>query len=180
MSSDARYGYDYDPCGAKDAACSSWLTACQGAPFQWAAIFHKSDMSFSKGATGLTFYNSAHRSREYETPTKVCCSFCRSPLMDEGRRVCLIFPESIDFGNSPYEMLEWRKAFEVRYAVCVYLWRKIHLPKYRADGSVVIFSMLNERSKSWTGRPNGQELIIIARCWMIWAIPRATKMQYIV
>ncbi|RJE27488.1 hypothetical protein PHISCL_00222 [Aspergillus sclerotialis] len=70
-------------------------------------------MYFNKGASGLTFYNSAHRSREYETPTKVCCSFCRSPIMDEGRRVCLIFPESIDFGDSPEEKLEWRKAFEV-------------------------------------------------------------------
>lgn len=85
-----------------------------GAPFQWAAIFHKADMYFTKGASGLTFYNSAHQSREYETPTKVCCSFCRSPIMDEGRRMCLVFPESIDFGDAPEEKMEWRKAFEVR------------------------------------------------------------------
>lgn len=61
-----------------------------GAPFQWAAIFHKSDLTFDRGAHGLSFYSSAHSTREYEVPTKVSCSFCRTPIMDEGRNVCLI------------------------------------------------------------------------------------------
>ncbi|KAJ5104339.1 hypothetical protein NUU61_001686 [Penicillium alfredii] len=83
-----------------------------GAPFQWAAIFHKEDLSFTKGASGLSFYSSAHKSQEYEMPTKVSCSFCRSPLMDEGRNVCLLFPASIDFNGSEDENRQKREAFK--------------------------------------------------------------------
>lgn len=35
--------------------------------------------------------------------------------MDEGRRVCLIFPESIDFEDSEQGMSVWRAAFEATY-----------------------------------------------------------------
>ena len=75
-----------------------------GAPFQWATIFHKSDLTFTKGVRGLEFYCSSHYTKEYEVPTKVSCSYCRTPIMDEGRNVCLLFPESIEFvdnGASP-------------------------------------------------------------------------------
>jgi hypothetical protein len=88
-----------------------------GAPFQWAAIFHKSDLTFDKGAHGLSFYSSAHSTREYEVPTKVSCSFCRTPIMDEGRNVCLIFPEAIVAGDSDEERQKWREAFAPEYVI---------------------------------------------------------------
>ncbi|PYH48508.1 GFA family protein [Aspergillus saccharolyticus JOP 1030-1] len=83
------------------------------APFQWAAIFKKESLLFDKGAEGLAFYSSTNKTRDYSLPTKVFCSWCRSPIMDEGRNVCLLFPESIECGDTDAERLEWRKAFEV-------------------------------------------------------------------
>ncbi|KAL4956513.1 Mss4-like protein [Aspergillus filifer] len=83
-----------------------------GAPFQWCGIFHKEDIMFNKGAEGLTFYSSQNKSKEYHMPTKVACSYCRSPIMDEGRNVCLIFPELIDYGASGSDSKTWREAFE--------------------------------------------------------------------
>ncbi|OAX83510.1 hypothetical protein ACJ72_02125 [Emergomyces africanus] len=70
-------------------------TGCQvlhGAPFQWAAIFHKSDMTFTHGHQGLNFYNSAEQQHAHHLPCKVSCSYCHSPIMDEGRNVILLFP----------------------------------------------------------------------------------------
>lgn len=99
------------PLNAKFCHCHG-CQVMHGAPFQWAAIFHKEDLSFTKGASGLSFYSSAHKSQEYEMPTKVSCSFCRSPLMDEGRNVCLLFPASIDFNGSEDENRQEREAFK--------------------------------------------------------------------
>ncbi|EAW14904.1 GFA family protein [Aspergillus clavatus NRRL 1] len=98
------------PLKAKYCHCRG-CQVMHGAPFQWAAIFHKSDLTFDKGASGLSFYSSAHRTRDYEVPTKVSCSFCRTPLLDEGRNVCLIFPEAIQVGESDEEHQKWREAF---------------------------------------------------------------------
>ncbi|KAG2026395.1 hypothetical protein GB937_001905 [Aspergillus fischeri] len=98
------------PLKAKYCHCRG-CQVMHGAPFQWAAIFHKSDLTFDKGAHGLSFYSSAHSTREYEVPTKVSCSFCRTPIMDEGRNVCLIFPEAIVAGDSDEERQKWREAF---------------------------------------------------------------------
>ncbi|EEQ89459.2 uncharacterized protein BDCG_04579 [Blastomyces dermatitidis ER-3] len=74
-------------------------TGCQvlhGAPFQWAAIFHKSDMTFTHGTQGLNFYNSAEKQHAHHLPCKVSCSYCHSPIMDEGRNVILLFPSLIE------------------------------------------------------------------------------------
>lgn len=98
------------PLKAKYCHCRG-CQVMHGAPFQWAAIFHKSDLTFDRGAHGLSFYSSAHSTREYEVPTKVSCSFCRTPIMDEGRNVCLIFPEAIVAGDSDKERQGWREAF---------------------------------------------------------------------
>lgn len=95
------------------------LTLDTGAPFQWAAIFHKSDMTFANGSCGLEFYSSLNQSSEYGTPTKVSCCHCRTPIMDEGRRVCLLFPTLIDLSGWDNETMERRKAFEARYAAHV-------------------------------------------------------------
>lgn len=86
-----------------------------GAPFQWAAIFHKDDISFDKGYSGLSFFSSAENSIEYHTPTKVYCGFCRSPLMDEGRNTVLLFPTLIEFKGSYDEQRSQRQLFKPTY-----------------------------------------------------------------
>nr|OQO28918.1 hypothetical protein B0A51_03938 [Rachicladosporium sp. CCFEE 5018] len=60
-------------------------TTCQtqhAAPFQWAAIFHKDDINFTKG----------HHDLEWYDPTD-------NPIMDEGRNMILLFPTLIHFKN---------------------------------------------------------------------------------
>lgn len=89
-----------------------------GAPVQWAVIFHKEDVRFDNGGSNLTFYNAAHNSREYEMPTKVCCAFCRTPIMDEGRNVCLLFPQLIEFHGSPEERRKQMEQFRPKYVFC--------------------------------------------------------------
>ncbi|KAI9368109.1 Mss4-like protein [Aspergillus egyptiacus] len=99
------------PLNAKYCHCRG----CQkthGAPFQWCGIFHKTDITFTKGTEGLSFYSSQDKSRDYQLPTKVACAHCRSPIMDEGRNVCLVFPELIDYEASGTNHDTWRKAFE--------------------------------------------------------------------
>lgn len=71
-----------------------------GAPFQWAAIFHKDDMHFENGTRGLSFYNSGRRLKQHELPCKVSCSYCHTPIMDEGRNMVLLFPELLDLGET--------------------------------------------------------------------------------
>lgn len=83
------------------------------APFQWCAIFRKTDIRFKKGTDSLMFYSSHEKSKEYQVPTKVYCSNCNSPIMDEGRNMCLIFPELIDLGQTEEEHLVRRKVFEI-------------------------------------------------------------------
>lgn len=67
-----------------------------GAPFQWAAIFHKDDIRFLHGVTGLRFYNSEKMAAEHTLPCKVSCAHCGSLIMDEGRNMTLVFPGLID------------------------------------------------------------------------------------
>ena len=57
------------------------------APFQWATIFHKTDLAFINGTDGLVFYHTPSRSTERILPCKVSCAHCRTPIMDEGRRM---------------------------------------------------------------------------------------------
>jgi len=73
-------------------------TTCQtqhAAPFQWAAIFHKTDINFTKGHHGLEWYDPSSKSADHHLPCKVRCSFCHSPIMDEGRNMILVFPSLI-------------------------------------------------------------------------------------
>lgn len=88
-------------------------TTCQrlhGAPFQWAAIFHKEDINFVRGHHDLGWYDSSERSQAHHLPCKVQCAYCRTPVMDEGRNMILLFPTLIDGINTP----EARKAFEAK------------------------------------------------------------------
>lgn len=95
-----------------------FVNVSTGAPLQWAAIFPKEDVAFAQGATGLDFYSSHHRTDEYEIPTKVFCSYCRTPIMDEGARTCLLFPELIDLSHyGDDDSKKRRELFGVRWVV---------------------------------------------------------------
>ncbi|KND89954.1 hypothetical protein TOPH_05365 [Tolypocladium ophioglossoides CBS 100239] len=80
-----------EPLASKYCHCND-CKVLHGAPFQWAAIFHKSDMAFQHGAAGLRFYNSATERAEHDLPCKVSCSHCGTLVMDEGRNMVLLFP----------------------------------------------------------------------------------------
>ncbi|PWY92229.1 hypothetical protein BO70DRAFT_276216, partial [Aspergillus heteromorphus CBS 117.55] len=82
------------PLKAKFCHCRG-CQVMHGAPFQWAAIFHKTDLTFTRGASGLSFYSSSHNTTEHKLPTKVHCRVCQTPIMDEGRNVCLLFPMAL-------------------------------------------------------------------------------------
>ncbi|ETS83561.1 hypothetical protein PFICI_05437 [Pestalotiopsis fici W106-1] len=70
-----------------------------GAPFQWAAIFNKDDMVFENGTQNLVFYHSGECTLGHDLPCKVSCAHCRSPIMDEGRRMVLLFPTLLKFND---------------------------------------------------------------------------------
>ncbi|KAI9834544.1 MAG: hypothetical protein M1819_002920 [Sarea resinae] len=75
-------------------------TTCQtqhAAPFQWAAIFHKSDINFTHGHHSLEWYDPSEKTTRHKLPCKVRCSYCHSPIMDEGRNMILLFPSLIHF-----------------------------------------------------------------------------------
>ncbi|RYO92562.1 hypothetical protein DL762_001596 [Monosporascus cannonballus] len=74
-----------------------------GAPFQWAAIFHKEDLHFEKGAEGLAFYNSQDKQTHHKLPCKVSCAYCHTPIMDEGRNMVLMFPGIIKYENPEHK-----------------------------------------------------------------------------
>ncbi|KAK0610668.1 Mss4-like protein [Bombardia bombarda] len=78
-------------------------TTCQrmhGAPFQWAAIFHKTDINFTSGHHDLGWYDPSNKSTTHHLPCKVQCAYCRTPIMDEGRNMILLFPTLIEGINS--------------------------------------------------------------------------------
>ncbi|CAG7927624.1 unnamed protein product [Penicillium olsonii] len=102
------------PLNAKYCHCRGCQVA-HGAPLQWATIFHKNEMSFIHGSSNLVFYSSTHKSQEYGLPTKVSCGNCRTPIMDEGRNVCLIFPQSIEVEGSNDER---RRKMELLRPTC--------------------------------------------------------------
>ncbi|KAI0471825.1 glutathione-dependent formaldehyde-activating, GFA [Xylariaceae sp. FL0804] len=79
--------------------------ALHGAPFQWAAIFHKEDLHFENGAENLAFYHSSTKQTHYQLPIKVSCAYCHAPIMDEGRNMVLMFPSIIKFGDAEHKKL---------------------------------------------------------------------------
>jgi hypothetical protein len=86
-------------------------TTCQrlhGSPFQWAAIFHKTDINFTHGHHDLAWYDPSECTTRHKLPCKVSCAYCRTPIMDEGRNMILLFPTLIDGINSK----EGREAFK--------------------------------------------------------------------
>ena len=71
-----------------------------GAPFQWAAIFHKEDINFTHGHHDLVWYDSSEKTTKHKLPCKISCSYCRTPIMDEGRNMILLYPTLIHFKGS--------------------------------------------------------------------------------
>ncbi|KAL3149425.1 hypothetical protein ABBQ32_002219 [Trebouxia sp. C0010 RCD-2024] len=90
------YAVNSDPCAAKFCHC----TGCQrlhGAPFQWAAVYHKKNVRFLKGVDNIGFLNTQDRVPKRELPAKVSCITCHSPIASEGRNMWMAFPTLFDF-----------------------------------------------------------------------------------
>jgi len=83
-----------EPLDSKLCHCTTCQTQ-HAAPFQWAAIFHKDDINFTHGHHDLEWYDPTSKSVEHKLPCKVRCSFCHSPIMDEGRNMILLFPSLV-------------------------------------------------------------------------------------
>ncbi|KAK5126538.1 hypothetical protein LTR08_004666 [Meristemomyces frigidus] len=83
-----------EPLDSKLCHCTTCQTQ-HAAPFQWAAIFHKEDINFLHGHHDLEWYDPTDKSIEHKLPCKVRCSFCHSPIMDEGRNMILLFPSLV-------------------------------------------------------------------------------------
>ncbi|PQE24219.1 glutathione-dependent formaldehyde-activating family gfa protein [Rutstroemia sp. NJR-2017a BVV2] len=84
------------PLDAKFCHCST-CQVIHGAPFQWAAIFHKGDINFTHGHHELGWYDSQEKTTKHKLPCKVSCAYCRTPIMDEGRNMILLFPTLLKF-----------------------------------------------------------------------------------
>ncbi|EME43471.1 hypothetical protein DOTSEDRAFT_174315 [Dothistroma septosporum NZE10] len=85
-----------EPLDSKLCHCTTCQTQ-HAAPFQWAAIFKKDDINFKNGHHNLEWYDPSTKSVEHKLPCKVRCSYCHSPIMDEGRNMILLFPTLIHF-----------------------------------------------------------------------------------
>ncbi|MCJ1409495.1 hypothetical protein MMC19_003576 [Ptychographa xylographoides] len=118
-------------------------TTCQrlhGAPFQWAAIFHKEDINFTHGHHDLGWYDSGEKTTKHKLPCKVSCAYCRTPIMDEGRRMILLFPTLIKSDGD-------RKRFMENFAPTCHMFyshRVVDIP----DGK-----------PKWSGMQNDSDLI---------------------
>lgn len=93
-----KFEYAGDPIDAKHCHC----TQCQrlhGAPFQYAALFHKTSVRMHKGCdpTFVDFFSTHRKHSEHDVPCKVSCRNCRSSLMDEGRNMIMAYPSSFNF-----------------------------------------------------------------------------------
>jgi hypothetical protein len=89
-----------DPVDSKICHCIQ-CQSLHGAPFQWAILFHKSDVRFVRGIEDLHFYSAETRTSGHRLPCKLSCRRCRSPIADEGRRMFMAFGPAFDFGSPP-------------------------------------------------------------------------------
>lgn len=58
------------PLNAKYCHCTTCQTL-HGAPFQWAAIFHKDDINFTNGHHNLVWYDSSEKTTRHKLPCKL-------------------------------------------------------------------------------------------------------------
>ncbi len=68
-------------------------------PLQRAAIFHKEDINFTRGHHDLGWYDPTAKSTEHHLPCKVQAR-TRTPIMDEGRNMILLFPTLVEGINT--------------------------------------------------------------------------------
>lgn len=118
-------------------------TTCQrlhGSPFQWATIFHKSDINFTNGVHDLGWYDPTNKSTTHHLPCKVQCSFCRTPIMDEGRNMILLFPTLLEGINT-------KEAREIFKPTC-HMFYKQRVVDFTDDGIV-----------KWAGLDNQSDLL---------------------
>jgi len=107
-----------NPVDAKICHC----LACQklhGAPMQWAAIFHKSDVRITKGIDHLVFYNSERNTQKRILPCKISCALCGTHIADEGRNMWLAFPSLFDFSDFPEVPSKFRPTCHIFYGTRV-------------------------------------------------------------
>ncbi|ORZ07123.1 Mss4-like protein, partial [Absidia repens] len=93
------YSVSCEPLDSKICHCHT----CQklhGAPMQWASIFPKDKVLFTKGMDDLIFYNSELKLDVHQLPCKLLCRQCHSPIADEGRNMFLAFPSLFHFHNN--------------------------------------------------------------------------------
>ncbi len=83
------------------------LHGLTGTAFQWAAIFQKEDINFTNGHHDLVWYDSGEKTTRHKLPCKITCSYCRSPIMDEGRNMILLFPSLINFKGNKEDMAKF-------------------------------------------------------------------------
>jgi hypothetical protein len=110
-------GYEVhgDPVDAKLCHCRGCQTL-HGAPMQWAAIFHKHDVTLLGDEADLRFFNSALRRAERILPCKVSCGRCGTPIADDGRTMWMAFPTLFDFGDPPRVPEAFRPSCHIFYA----------------------------------------------------------------
>jgi len=94
------------PLASKICHCGT-CQVLHGSMFQWAAIFEKEDINFVRGHHDLGWYESEEKTTRHKLPCKVSCAYCRSPIMDEGKNMILLFPSLIKFKSE-----EEKKKFE--------------------------------------------------------------------
>jgi hypothetical protein len=109
-----RYQVAADPVDAKICHCRD-CQVLHGAPMQWAAIFHKTDVTFSAGTERLRYYHGALGRPERILPCKVSCAACGTPIADEGRHMWLAFPTLFDFGAPPRVPAAFRPTCHIFY-----------------------------------------------------------------
>ncbi|SJX62147.1 uncharacterized protein SRS1_12995 [Sporisorium reilianum f. sp. reilianum] len=95
------FEYHGDPIDAKHCHC----TQCQrlhGAPFQWAALFHKTSVRLAQHCDplNLDFFSTQEGHSEHSVPCKISCRNCRSPMADEGRNMVMAYPSSFVFKDN--------------------------------------------------------------------------------
>ncbi|KAF2427578.1 hypothetical protein EJ08DRAFT_592864 [Tothia fuscella] len=136
------------PLASKFCHCTTCQTQ-HGAPFQWAAIFHKEDINFSHGHHNLEWYDPGEKSIAHKLPCKVRCSFCHSPIMDEGRNMILLFPTLINFKSEAE-----KRNFEVEMHM-FYTHRVVDIPDGKpkwsglSDDSDLIEDSPESAKKEW-------------------------------
>ena len=93
-----QYAVACEPLDAKLCHCTDCQTL-HGAPMQWAAIFHKTDIRFLRGVDQLRHYHSNAEALPHSLPRKVSCAQCgtttqchqdRAEAKDVARRFLLV------------------------------------------------------------------------------------------